>query len=246
MNMNKIQKGLIGTALAATLVGTVGMGTFSSFTGFDNVGMGDNAVLSETATLDFEVRNGNGDVVDTSDSLPLFHDADNLHLLPGEMWTPDSFVIENTGNRAFDFTHSKAPQNGTRFDLFGSMATNNGLIKPEFREFVDAEVTWTVTDINGEERQSYSRSGNLGERNLHEGLLKGQTNNNNRGHSLRDVTLLPGENVEVEVTFGLAEDAPNDLQTETLGAGFHFSVEQNNEIERNGHDKVAGFGKKRI
>ncbi|WP_100371630.1 hypothetical protein [Bacillus sp. FJAT-45037] len=220
--MNKIQKTLVGTALSATLIAGVGVGTYSSFNDRQSV----SAVSTEAARSAELILNieGNGEIVNGSEEFTLFSDRDNLDIYPGETLDANAFYIKNDGTRAFDL---RVTDNGiTAFDFkLGSTSIRNNR---EFFKPIIAEAVFTHIAVDGTEETRVLKD-SLQNNNLYSILTKGQRTTN----PLREFkTLLPGEKIRVEVSLTLDESAGNEYQGLPLSASFKTEAVQNNTVER--------------
>ncbi|GEL09093.1 hypothetical protein [Salisediminibacterium halotolerans] len=210
--MNKTQKALVGTALSATLVATVGFGTYSTFTG--DATAGDSDVTVETAEMDVNVDSGEAvSLVDHEDGLD--------HLLPGETWSAEPFTISNDGDRAItvgNLSDNGYSTNESQFNFSGSILEVDGA-----DELLNMDFTF---DIEGEKT---TMSENYGSSYLSNALEKGQY----RGSTPPPfhTTLLPGESMEIALDVTLDEEAGNEFQGKDFGAEFYLKYEQNNEAE---------------
>ncbi|MFC4737681.1 hypothetical protein ACFO4L_13840 [Bacillus daqingensis] len=227
--MNKVQKGLIGTAVTATVVAAVGFGTYSAFD--DESAIGEDLNLeNSTAVIDAGIYDSEGELVANGEggAIQLFTDEDGLDLLPGEEWASETFTIRNDGTRAFDMTHDAQTTKGTRFlfdsTMFDRWADRDNDIFDHLYIQVDYEFS------NGLKEQV---KGPFTSSILDNVLSKGQAQRNGDNPLYENPTLLPEEEIEISLSIGLDEDAGNEFQGQQFAAGFHLEVEQNNEADRN-------------
>ncbi|MFV8826241.1 hypothetical protein [Alkalihalobacterium sp. APHAB7] len=221
--MNKFQKALIGTALSATLIAGVGVGTYSSFNDRQSVSaVSTEAGRSAELILNIESQD---QVINGSKEFTLFSDKDNLDIYPGETLTANPFYIVNDGTRAIDL---RVTDNGiTAFDFkLGntSIRNNREYFKPIIAEAVFTHIAEDGTETTRVLKDSLSN-------NDHYSILtKGQRGNSNPLREFK--TLLPGEKIKVEVSLTLDESAGNEYQGKTIGASFKTEAVQNNTVER--------------
>ncbi|MCE7792375.1 hypothetical protein K8O68_08085 [Salipaludibacillus sp. CUR1] len=229
--MNKIQKGLIGTALSATLVATVGFGTYSSFNDSETTGSV-NADALETATIDVGLYDAADNPVGSDNTFQLFKDEHGLDLLPGETWVAEPFFIKNDGTRAFDigWMNSEFDFDSNLYDRANKGWGYSGDSATEVLEPFAVTVDYTFYDSEGNVTAEESVSDNLASNDLRQLLGKGQRGNRNPLD--KHGTFLPDEKVKIEVSLGLDESAGNEYQAATMTSEFRVKVEQNNEIER--------------
>lgn len=223
--MNKIQKLLIGTALSATVIAGVGVGTFSSFNDKQTVSStSTEAGRSAELVMNFETETG---LINGERGFALFSDVDGLDIYPGETLVANPFYISNDGTRAFDL---RVTDNGiTAFDFkLGEKSIRNNR---EYFEPIIAEVVFTVLDAEGNVKAVETLKDRLSNNDLYSILTKGQRGNNNplRKHK----TLLPGEKIKVQVSLTLDQSAGNEYQGKGLSASFKAEAVQNNTVERN-------------
>ncbi|WP_444684078.1 hypothetical protein [Alkalicoccus luteus] len=221
--MNKVQKGLIGTAVTATVVAAVGFGTYSAFD--DESAIGEDLNLENSAAvIDAGIYDSEGNLVVNGEggAIQLFTDEDGLDLLPGEEWASETFTIKNDGTRAFDIVHSNAQTTGTRF-LFDTDFVDGTWAQSEDL-FINVDYTFEdfTASVSGAFDEYVPRA------ILKYGQLQGGSNPLSANR-----TLLPGEEIEIDFSMGLSESAGNEFQGKSFSAGFYLEVEQNNEADRN-------------
>ncbi|NJP36873.1 hypothetical protein [Alkalicoccus luteus] len=229
--MNKVQKGLIGTAVTATVVAAVGFGTYSAFNDSNDLGL--DLIESEAATISAGIYDAEGSKIESgaSSSFQLFRDRDDLHLLPGESWEPETFRIQNDGNRAFDIKNNPSGSQ-TNFDFVSSLfdGVDDWDYKHPDIKFENVEVEIALEFSEGSLNDDQIYTADFGDNGFKQTVTKGGSN---QAFNLFGATLREGEYVDVSLSLGLNESADNEFQGQTFGAGFNLFVEQNNEADRN-------------
>ncbi|MDE5414611.1 hypothetical protein [Alkalihalobacterium chitinilyticum] len=220
--MNKFQKALIGTALSATLIAGVGVGTYSSWTdGQTLASLSNPAADMAVLKLDLETDRG---IVNGDTEFKIFSDEDNLALLPGETASANPFFISNNGNRAFDLDVS---YNGTT-NHFNFRLDNTGIVgnRELFDPFI-VTVDYTFLDAEGNVKKVETVSGRLSDNDTYSLLARGQRHNINP--LAKNKTLLPNEKIKVEMSLKLAENATNEYQGKKISATFSAKATQNTQ-----------------